>query len=177
MQGVKQVKRTDLNARFLFLSPPSLEELEKRLRSRGSESEESLNKRLSQAKNELEYASQPGSHEKIIVNDDLDAAYAEMKAWVVDGGNYGSQLSWVRPATVPLWMCHALGGDCLILAIYSVYAWVFIIIIIIIIIYSLGRLRAYDTTVQPFPMWPCKGRRSRADRTRYQKSTGMVTKI
>jgi guanylate kinase len=39
---VKQVKRTDLNARFVFLAPPSLEELEKRLRGRGTETEDSL---------------------------------------------------------------------------------------------------------------------------------------
>lgn len=92
MQGVKQVKRTDLNARFLFLAPPSLEELEKRLRGRGTESEDSLNKRLAQAKNELEYAKQPGAHDKIVVNDDLDKAYAEMKTWIVDGGKFGAQL-------------------------------------------------------------------------------------
>lgn len=39
MEGVKQVKNSDLNARFLFLAPPSMEELERRLRSRGTETE------------------------------------------------------------------------------------------------------------------------------------------
>ncbi|KAL1967504.1 hypothetical protein VTN77DRAFT_3019 [Rasamsonia byssochlamydoides] len=90
MEGVKQVKRTDLNARFLFLAPPSLEELERRLRGRGTESEDSLNKRLAQAKNELEYAKQPGAHDKIVVNDDLEKAYTEMRDWIVDGGKFGA---------------------------------------------------------------------------------------
>ncbi|KKA23431.1 Guanylate kinase [Rasamsonia emersonii CBS 393.64] len=90
MEGVKQVKRTDLNARFLFLAPPSLEELERRLRGRGTETEDSMNKRLAQAKNELEYAKQPGAHDKIVVNDDLDRAYAEMRDWIVDGGKFGA---------------------------------------------------------------------------------------
>lgn len=90
LQGVKQVKRTDLNARFLFLAPPSLEELERRLRGRGTETEDSMNKRLAQAKNELEYAKQPGAHDKIVVNDDLDRAYAEMRDWIVDGGKFGA---------------------------------------------------------------------------------------
>ncbi|KAL3430563.1 guanylate kinase-domain-containing protein [Aspergillus tetrazonus] len=91
MEGVKQVKKTDLNARFLFLAPPSVEELERRLRSRGTETEESLQKRLMQAKNELEYAKQPGAHDKIIVNDDLESAYKELKDYIVDGGNFGSE--------------------------------------------------------------------------------------
>lgn len=88
---MKQVKRTDLDARFLFLAPPSLEELEKRLRGRATETEESLTKRLAQAKNELEYAAQPGSHDKIVVNDDLEKAYKELRDWIVDGGNFGAR--------------------------------------------------------------------------------------
>lgn len=84
------MKKTDLNARFLFLAPPSLEELERRLRGRGTETEESLNKRLTQARNELEYAANPGAHDKIIVNDDLEKAYTEMRDWIVDGGRFGA---------------------------------------------------------------------------------------
>ncbi|KAL4896349.1 P-loop containing nucleoside triphosphate hydrolase protein [Aspergillus ambiguus] len=90
MEGVKQVKRTDLNARFVFLAPPSLEELEKRLRGRGTENEESLQKRMAQAKNELEFSKQPGVHDKVIVNDDLEKAYQELRDWVVDGGRFGA---------------------------------------------------------------------------------------
>jgi guanylate kinase len=87
---VKQVKLSDLNARFLFLAPPSIEELERRLRGRGTETEESLNKRLAQAKNELEYAKLPGAHDRIVVNDDLEKAYTEVRDWIVDGGRFGA---------------------------------------------------------------------------------------
>jgi guanylate kinase len=90
MEGVKQVKKTDLNARFLFLAPPSMEELEKRLRSRGTENEDSLQQRLKQAKNELEFSKEEGVHDKIVVNDDLETAYKELESWIVDGGKYGS---------------------------------------------------------------------------------------
>lgn len=88
---MKQVKRTDLNARFLFLAPPSLEELETRLRGRGTETDESLRKRLEQARNELEFSRQPGSHDKIVVNNDMDTAYKDLRDWIVDGGRFGAQ--------------------------------------------------------------------------------------
>ncbi|OJJ98173.1 hypothetical protein ASPACDRAFT_44679 [Aspergillus aculeatus ATCC 16872] len=91
MEGVKQVKRTDLNARFLFLAPPSVEELERRLRGRNTETEESLKKRLAQARNELEYAKEPGAHDKVVVNDDLEKAYAELRDFIVDGDKFGAQ--------------------------------------------------------------------------------------
>ena len=83
MQGVKAVKLTDLNGRFLFISPPSVESLRKRLTGRGTETEESLNKRLAAATAEMEYA-ESGAHDKIIVNDDLEKAYAELKEFIFD---------------------------------------------------------------------------------------------
>lgn len=84
MQGVKAVKeKSDLNARFLFVAPPSVDDLRKRLEGRGTETEESLNKRLSAATAELEYA-KTGAHDKIVVNDDLDKAYAELKEFIFE---------------------------------------------------------------------------------------------
>jgi guanylate kinase len=76
-----------LNARFLFLAPPSIEELERRLRKRGTETEEKVRVRIAQAEKELEYASREGSHDKVVVNDDLDTAYAEMEEWIMSGEN------------------------------------------------------------------------------------------
>ncbi|EGC48759.1 guanylate kinase [Histoplasma capsulatum var. duboisii H88] len=90
MEGVKQVKRTSLNARFIFIAPPSLEVLEQRLRGRGSETEESLRSRLAQAKNELEYAKQPGAHDMVLVNDELEVTYKALREWVVDEGRFGA---------------------------------------------------------------------------------------
>lgn len=87
-QGVKQVKKTDLNARIIFLSPPSLQVLEERLRGRGTENEDSLQRRLKRAEVEMTFAKEAG--EKIVLNDDLDRAYQEVEEWVVDGGKYGA---------------------------------------------------------------------------------------
>ena len=77
------MKKTDLNARFLFIKPPSLDELERRMRGRGTETDESVKLRLETAKKELEYASKEGSHDKIIVNDDRDKAYEELEVFVL----------------------------------------------------------------------------------------------
>ena len=82
-QGVKQVKKTDLNARFLFLQPPSLEILEQRLRGRATDKEQAIQERLAQAKNEMEYAQTPGAHNKIIINDDLEKAWVEFHEFCV----------------------------------------------------------------------------------------------
>lgn len=83
LQGVKSVKKTDLNARFLFIAPPSFESLRERLVGRGTETEDSMQKRLDQAKAELEYAKLEGSHDKQIINDDLERAYVELKQFLM----------------------------------------------------------------------------------------------
>ncbi|KAL8967570.1 MAG: hypothetical protein Q9183_002857 [Haloplaca sp. 2 TL-2023] len=88
---MEQVKKTDLHARFLFLSPPSIGVLEKRLRGRGTEDEESLQKRLEQAKKEMAFSKQEGVHDRVVVNDELEKAYQEVEEWVVDGGRFGGQ--------------------------------------------------------------------------------------
>jgi guanylate kinase len=76
------VKQTSLNARYVFISPPNMDELARRLRSRDTDSEEAISKRLETAKKELTYAS-TGAHDKIIVNEDLDKAYAELEQFVL----------------------------------------------------------------------------------------------
>lgn len=86
MEGVKQVANhpTFPKPRFLFLSPPSKEVLEQRLRGRGTDKEEAILKRLKQAEAEMDFAKSPEApHEKIIVNDDLDRAYQEVKEFIV----------------------------------------------------------------------------------------------
>ncbi|XP_063317074.1 guanylate kinase [Pelmatolapia mariae] len=79
MQGVKNIKKTDLNPMFISIQPPSMEILEKRLRGRKTESEESLQKRLKTAKIEMEFSKEPGAFDVIIINDNLDDAYAKLK--------------------------------------------------------------------------------------------------
>ncbi|KAI0080176.1 guanylate kinase [Panus rudis PR-1116 ss-1] len=73
-QGVRQIKATNLNPVYLFISPPSLQALRLRLQGRGTESEASLAKRLATALREIEYAKE-GAHDIVIVNDDLERAY------------------------------------------------------------------------------------------------------
>jgi len=76
------VKKTSLNARFLFIKPPSMEELARRLRSRQTDSEEAVLKRLETAEKELNYA-ETAAHDKVIINDDLDRAYAELEEFAL----------------------------------------------------------------------------------------------
>ncbi|KAF9738356.1 guanylate kinase [Paraphaeosphaeria minitans] len=86
MEGVKQVANHPAfpKPRFLFLSPPSKEVLEQRLRGRGTDKEEAILKRLKQAEAEMDFAKSPEApHEKIIVNDDLEKAYKEVKEFIV----------------------------------------------------------------------------------------------
>ncbi|RCI14443.1 hypothetical protein L249_6141, partial [Ophiocordyceps polyrhachis-furcata BCC 54312] len=82
MEGVKQIKKAGIPARFVFISPPSLQVLESRLRGRGTEKEESICKRLTQARLELEYAQTQGVHDAVIVNDDLERAYKEFEDFI-----------------------------------------------------------------------------------------------
>ncbi|KAI5778414.1 P-loop containing nucleoside triphosphate hydrolase protein [Geopyxis carbonaria] len=83
MEGVKQVKKSDLNAKFVFVKPPSVAELEKRLRGRGTEDEGAVQKRLEQAIKELEFADTPGVHDRVVVNDDLERAYKELDGYIM----------------------------------------------------------------------------------------------
>lgn len=83
LQGVLSVKKTDLNARYIFLSPPSIEVLRNRLEGRGTETPESLQKRVEAAAKELEEANK-GIHDIIIVNDDLDKAYKELTNFIFE---------------------------------------------------------------------------------------------
>ncbi|SMY29535.1 unnamed protein product [Zymoseptoria tritici ST99CH_1A5] len=84
MEGVKQVKSTDLNARFIFLQPPSVEILEQRLRGRGTDKEEAIQERLKQAEKEIAYSKTPGVHERIVVNDDLEKAWGEFREFCLE---------------------------------------------------------------------------------------------
>jgi guanylate kinase len=63
-----------------------MEILEKRLRSRATDQEEAILKRLNQAKVEMDFAnSGDAPHDKIVVNDDLEKAYQEVKEFIIGG--------------------------------------------------------------------------------------------
>jgi len=59
----------------IFIEPPTLEELEKRLRGRGTETDESLKKRLDKAEYELSFSNQ---FDRVVLNDDLATARQEV---------------------------------------------------------------------------------------------------
>jgi len=64
----------------ILILPPSEEELERRLRGRGTDSEEVIRLRLENAKKEMEFAKTKGKYEHIIVNDDLEKAANELRS-------------------------------------------------------------------------------------------------
>lgn len=82
MQGVKSVKKTQLNPHYIFIAPPSFEALKERLTKRGTETPESLQKRLDHSSAEIEYSKEEGAYDLVIVNDDLERAYAELKNFI-----------------------------------------------------------------------------------------------
>ncbi|XP_034411831.1 guanylate kinase isoform X1 [Cyclopterus lumpus] len=79
MQGVRNIKRTDLQPVYVSIQPPSMAVLEKRLRGRKTESEESLQKRLKAAQVDMELGKEPGIFDVLIINDNLEDAYEQLK--------------------------------------------------------------------------------------------------
>jgi guanylate kinase len=79
VQGCRLVRQRNFPAKFIFIAPPSMGELEKRLRGRATDNEASVLKRLANAKGEIDAKDEPGLFDFVIVNDDLDKAYTELK--------------------------------------------------------------------------------------------------
>jgi guanylate kinase len=75
VQGALQVKRRRPEAILIFIMPPSLEELANRLRKRGAEAEDRIERRLARAEEEM---AQRGLYDHVIVNEDLEAAFREL---------------------------------------------------------------------------------------------------
>jgi guanylate kinase len=76
-QGARQIRAKVPEAVAAFILPPSLEELERRLRSRASEDEATVQKRLAKARHEIENY---GLFDYLVVNDDLDLAYDRLRS-------------------------------------------------------------------------------------------------
>ena len=74
---MRQVIKKFPDAVTVFIAPPSKEELERRIRGRGTESEEQLTKRLGEAAGELEAAKE---YKYVVVNDDFDKAVEDFSA-------------------------------------------------------------------------------------------------
>mmetsp|Transcript_21842 Transcript_21842/g.44890 ORF Transcript_21842/g.44890 Transcript_21842/m.44890 type:complete len:216 (+) Transcript_21842:94-741(+) len=82
IQGVMEVKKSSLEPLYFFITPPSLEELEKRLRGRGTETEESIKKRLANSKKEMDYGHQAGNFDRIFINAGLKECFEELSSTI-----------------------------------------------------------------------------------------------
>jgi len=76
LEGARQVRRSFPEGFQIFIKPPSFEELERRIRGRGTDSEEAIRRRLERARVELEAE---GEFDAVLVNGDLDAGVAELE--------------------------------------------------------------------------------------------------
>lgn len=77
VQGAMQIKKECNDAVFIFIVPPSMSELQKRITNRGTETEESLKLRLGEATNEISYVEK---YDYVVVNDALDEAVLKVES-------------------------------------------------------------------------------------------------
>ena len=87
-QGARQVREKMASCVSIFILPPSRGELERRLRTRASDSEEVIRRRLTDARRDLEHAAE---FDYVIVNDDFTVALGELCA-IVEGHRRGRDL-------------------------------------------------------------------------------------
>lgn len=83
VQGALQVHEKMPEAVMIFIMPPSMEELESRLRGRGTDSERKIEARLIRAREEFEAAT---FYDYIIINDDLETAANELSSIITASG-------------------------------------------------------------------------------------------
>ncbi len=82
-QGARQVRERMPESRSIFILPPSREVLEQRLRSRATDSEDVIRRRLGEAHEELAHH---GEFDFAVINDDFGTALEELRH-IVAGGN------------------------------------------------------------------------------------------
>lgn len=76
VQGASQLQALEVPGLFLFIAPPDFEELRRRLRERGTESPEVLERRLKKAEDEYR---ERVKYDHVVVNDELERAVAEVR--------------------------------------------------------------------------------------------------
>ena len=77
VQGAMQMKKLCPDGVFIFIKPPSISELKRRLKKRATESDEVIDARVAQAKEEMKYANK---YDYVIVNDVLEKAVEDFIA-------------------------------------------------------------------------------------------------
>jgi len=76
--GARNLRRAGFAGTYVFIAPPGMEVLERRLRARGTDDEAAIRRRLARAGEELDAAREDGSH--IVLNNDLEQAVREVFA-------------------------------------------------------------------------------------------------
>jgi guanylate kinase len=90
VQGAAIISRdSSLEAVSVFVAPPSLAELERRLRGRGTDNEETIMVRLGNAAKEMSFA---GEYDYLVINDDLEEAAATLQAVLIAERSRGHRL-------------------------------------------------------------------------------------
>ncbi|NLP26086.1 MAG: guanylate kinase [Clostridiales bacterium] len=77
VQGAMQMREICPEGVLIFINPPTISELQRRLKKRGTESDEVINARIEQARKEMKYANE---YDYIIVNDRLEKAIKDFKS-------------------------------------------------------------------------------------------------
>ena len=80
VQGGQSIQRRYPEAVLVFVLPPTMAELERRLRERGTESEDAIRRRMLAARSELELGAR--AYDYLVVNDAVEQAYAELESIV-----------------------------------------------------------------------------------------------
>lgn len=79
-QGARQIREAFPKAASIFILPPARETLESRLRGRGQDNDEIIQKRMTKAVSEMEHYDE---FDYLIINDDFDEAYFQLKSVIV----------------------------------------------------------------------------------------------
>jgi len=84
VQGGMQLRKNNVRGLFIFVAPPSLKVLEERLRGRGTDCDATIELRLNNARQEMEF--QP-HYDQVVINDDLERAIAEVQQIINNARN------------------------------------------------------------------------------------------
>ena len=94
VQGARQVRKKMPKAVLIFIAPPSIEELERRLRGRGTDTEAAIEGRLIRARQEFQEAD---FYDYLIVNDDVEKAAAKLNAIIeAEHCRFADWAEWLR---------------------------------------------------------------------------------
>ncbi len=107
MQGALDVKEKIPEALLIFLVPPSIKELYRRLKERGTESEDVIRKRLCRAKEEVKVIS---GYDYVVENDDINKC-AELVHWIVTSAKYQARYASLQISDLEAELEDHLKGD------------------------------------------------------------------